>query len=974
MKRLLLVVFALSTGVVAAQQSDAELFQQAERRFQSQDFELALDRYMALVREYPVSQYVPDAQYRIAVSLYRLGRYEEALSRLQRVERRFQSTRYLPLVPFWKGVARYQLGEYPAAVADLSVFLQSDRQEGFRSQALLHRALAQLEAGDQDGSIASLETLVAEAGQPADESYGLALLLGLYVRQDRHADAIALYRTVNPTAVAPEWTSRITLYVAESCAATDQAEEAALLFRRLESADPEIASTAYQRLFVYAQTDVIDDTPQEVLSRAERALSGRTDVLQAFWLNVGVESYQQGRSDLAELYFRRVWDFRQSREISGVVPLYLARLFEQRGRADEAEAVLSEYVDRSDFGGEYTERVLLSLGNLRLRGGDYDAAVSSLQSFVSRYRDSEFYMEAVYQLAFALRAVGRQAEALTAIEREYAAGRVSSGNTRILRLKSRIETELSRPEAALQTLYQYLPLAPEDVAARLDFLKLLFGLDRFDRVVESGRETLSMFPDLEDSTPVAYLQVRYVIGLSYVNLQRYELAVNQFGAMQAVDAGDSVAIRQIHPYALYYDSWSHYRLGDYSAALDGFSRLVEEVPEHELSARSAYLGGWSAFRVNDYQRAAGLLQRVQSYETSDSLAVEAGFLLGRVYAAQGGNEAAAVQFRIVYLDYPRSDYADDAWFEYAEAMVRLNRTDDAVAALDALVREYPASNLAEDAMYRTAELLFGDEQYRDAQEAFFAYRTAYPEGRFVDGALYWGARSRAQLDEGAGALLLWERVIDEFRRSPYRADAMNQAAAVYKQRGEYREALNLLSEMIAAYPEAAVAAEARRRSDELVLLISGLSDREAELMVDIEENRRAATQEGRAAIIELGRIVIYEATSAEVDPSSVVPMLNEVAALSARHPAQAAQARFLLAEYYASVENYLQAGNAFLEAAGIDPQNRDLAAYALLRAAQSYATIGKREEVRALVERLQESFPRSEWITEARRLLREDEE
>lgn len=973
MKRVFLAFLLVTASTVVAQQSADELFQQAERRFSSQDYELALDRYSALVRDYPVSQYAPDAQYRIAVSLYRLGRYREALSRLERVEERFRSTRYLWLVPFWKGIVYYQLDDSNEAVFELSKFLDSSGDEGYRSQALLYRALAHLELAEESLAITSLETLVAEVPDPSDQSYALALLLGLYNQADSPQQTIALYERVTLPSIDAEWRDRVALYAAEAYDATGKREEAALLFRELEGAEPEVASIAYRRLFAYAQAGEIDEEPQDVLRRAEQALAGRTDVLESFWLNVGAESYAQERFDLAELYFRRVWEFRQSRQVSGVVPLYLARLLERRDRGAEAEQVLSEYLSLYGEGGSYRDQVMLNLGALRLRRGNPSAAIEPLQGFVDQFPDSSLYPEAAYQLAYAQRAAGRPQRALATVEAEFVSGRAGAANTRLLRLRSRLESELERPESAIQSLFEYLPLAPTDAAARLEYLRLLYEQERYDRVVEVGRQMLQVTGEAPQLGAEVRFQVHYLVGLAYINQERYRLAVEQLTPVVNASVESDSAVGGLIAYAGYYNAWSSFRLGEYSASLSGFGTLVSTYPRHPLAARAAYLGGWSAFRDGQFERSAELLNKVQTYEVGEELAVETAFLLGRVYAAQRNNQAASVQFRSVALEYPQSAYADDAWFEYAESLVRERRPDDAVAALERLYEIYPSSSLAEDAHYRRAELLYGEEQFRAAQQAFFSYRSTYPDGRYTDGALYWGGQARAQLDEGAGALLLWDRLISEFRDSPYRADAMNQAARVYTERGEYREALNLLSEMKAAYPEAARAAEASRCTDELVLLISGLSAREAELLVTIEQNDRSATSAGRAAIIELGRIVIYEATSAEVEPTAVVPMLNEVAELAEQQPTSAAQARFLLAEYYASLENFDRAGNAFLEVPAIDPANGDLAAYALLRAAQSFSAIGRGEQVQALVERLEESFPRSEWITEARRLLPEEE-
>jgi len=153
-KTLVALIVFLVTALAAAQQTDRELFNEAERRFQSQDYELAIDRYDTLIREFPVSQYIPDAQFRTAVGLYRLDRLDEALGLLDLVERRYRSTRYLGYVPFWRGVILYEQGSYDEALPSLTTFVGATDSGGSESgvqldpelenQALLHKALAEL--------------------------------------------------------------------------------------------------------------------------------------------------------------------------------------------------------------------------------------------------------------------------------------------------------------------------------------------------------------------------------------------------------------------------------------------------------------------------------------------------------------------------------------------------------------------------------------------------------------------------------------------------------------------------------------------------------------------------------------------------------------------------------------------------------------------------------------------------------------
>ncbi|MCK4514432.1 MAG: tetratricopeptide repeat protein, partial [Spirochaetaceae bacterium] len=193
MKKTLVALMALLVAALAvAQQSDRELFNEAERRFQSQDYELAIDRYDTLIREFPVSQYIPDAQFRKAVGLYRLDRLDEALELLDLVERRYRSTRYLGYVPFWRGVVLYDQGRHDEALPALTAFVGATESADpevarqldpdLKNQALLYKALAEITTEQPESARASLVRLLADEITPTDQPYALSLLMSLYVQ------------------------------------------------------------------------------------------------------------------------------------------------------------------------------------------------------------------------------------------------------------------------------------------------------------------------------------------------------------------------------------------------------------------------------------------------------------------------------------------------------------------------------------------------------------------------------------------------------------------------------------------------------------------------------------------------------------------------------------------------------------------------------------------------------------------------
>ena len=139
----------------------------------------------------------------------------------------------------------------------------------------------------------------------------------------------------------------------------------------------------------------------------------------------------------------------------------------------------------------------------------------------------------------------------------------------------------------------------------------------------------------------------------------------------------------------------------------------------------------------------------------------------------------------------------------------------------------------------------------------------------------------------------------------------------------------------------------------------------------IERTDGADSEDGRQAIIELARLAIYEDTATGIDIATVIPLLQEVAAKESADPVSASQALFLLGEHAYHRNEFASAADLYLRAAEVGAVDRDLTALSLYRAATMYSTLGRAAEVRALVDQLEEHFPGSEWLEEARSLVRE---
>lgn len=978
MKRLLLIgLFAsISCVTVFAQSEDRRLFDEAESRFRSGDYEFALNRYDTLLEEYPRSDFVADAQFGRAMSLFQLERYDEALTVFDRVSARFRTTRYIALLPYWTGLTNLQLQRFDLAVEDLGRFLRdAEGSDGVTEQtirdALYYRGVALAVLEDRGRAVEAFADLLARLERPTDNAYTLVLTLSLYSELGRHDELIDLYERVDLEVLSIDDQNRLRVYAAQAYLATDRKDDAEEVYRALTEAEVEIAAVAYQQLFRFAQDRGDEDGLRAVVLDAEQVLADRPDVLAALYLQVGTASFDRGQTDLAEDYLNRVWRRRDVVEIDATAPLYLAEIYLAREDSDAAVAVLSDFL-RGERSGK-RDPALVQLSAILVELGRFEDALRYLDEHRAGYPSSENAGRVAYLDAFSRLSLGRYEEAIRTIDEALVGGYLGELRPKVLRLRARTQRELGEFEAAVQTYRDYLSVVPDDIGAQREYVGVLYTLGRYSQVIRQGQALTEVLQ--AGSSP--YLTNAYYLGLAHLHLQQPSEALPYL--TQVADADPSLVPEAIRPFALYYAGWTAYRLSNFDVTLARMSAYLELSPESDQSPRAAYLAGRSALALGRPVEAEAFIRTLLAYETEE-LREDGVYLLARAQAAQGNNIGAVDTFYRFANDETllAADLADDALFEAAELLERASDPDRAIETYDLLYALFPDAPLADEAQYRKGYVLFDTERYEAALDQFRLYRSElFVGGSFEDAALYWsGEASRSRGDE-AEALFFWNLLIDDHRTSPFRGDALVKSAEIQTLRGEFDSALALYAELLTRYPTLAQSIGAEDKRRELVYLLSGDVTREqAQLLARIRRDG-VESADGREATLAFGReIVRGVGGDASTFEGFAVDRLEDLADLSAEYPDEAAVALSLLAEYYSRrLPGDRRIADYYLEAAEA-AEDPEFVAQMLVAAAGAYAAIGRNEEAGAIAAEIVSRFPDTDWADQARSLIEEqnDEE
>jgi len=959
----LLVLCGLMCVLSLYAQQEDRLFREAERRFQKGDYQFAYSRYEQLIDEFPDSAYVADAKFRQAVIHTYLGRTNEALEMLGRISERYPNTRFYSYIPFWRGYNHFQLGEYSDALDFFTSYIGEDRKtdsgDSLYRDALFYKALCERELQDREQALITVKRLYGLYDSPVEGPRALLLYASLLVETGRFEELYDFFADVPLELLDSEYRYRLSLYRAEALFQEGRMEESEPLFLELLDKVGEIQTTAYKRLFViYGQTGQIGKQ-QEIFDEAQNRLSDRPGLLAEFLLRAGIQQYREGMYELSRSYLRRIWRTVPIEEIDGLVPFYLALIYEQNGDIGEAVELIEAYMQKSD---DNRGDLLYTLGRLESTRENWNRAIELMEQFLGGFPESVHRDAAHYIYAHSLYRSGMYREALAVVQDSFAEGEGAAYDRELLRLRARLYTELNQTERAVQDLREYLPRYPGETDAYVDLVKLYFEQGDYEKLHNIVSEALGVLPDEEMTAGL--LKLKYMDGMTYMKQGEYTTAAEVFSRIEISDM-QTAGLDELVPHFLFYNGWIHYTQGEYDESTGWFARLIDEYPDSVRTDEAVYLNGWAAYAGGDYVLAQRSFGDYSRRDLPQDEKVRGLFMYAKSSAAIGKSEDALLMYRTLYTDYPRSALADDALFEYAALLHSIGRSTDAARTYYSVYTSYPTSPLGEEALFRRGDLLYRSGEYREARDAFYEHRVRYPRGSLVDVSLYWSGHSALKVGQPYGAVLVWEKLVDQYPGSSFYTETLLELARLYTDLGEYQKSVSAYSRYLASNPAEEAGREARVQIDTLKRIMAGQNTREAELTVQLERYGLEDKQ-GIGAALELARLYLYQYPE---KTSEAYDLLRKLQAMEGLERSTAAQTEYLMGEYFRKKSQYGEAASAYARAAVTGTGDDDLVARSLLKAAESAEEAGDFRTARQMVQKLKADFPHTQWVIEGESLL-----
>jgi TolA-binding protein len=518
---------------------------------------------------------------------------------------------------------------------------------------------------------------------------------------------------------------------------------------------------------------------------------------------------QTGKPDSAAVLLYDIVDGMQNKNEQVRALYFLALAVGQLGRRDEKMQYLERASDISPLA-PFADKVRYAYTQLLMEAGNVNGAVVISQDFVKTYPKSPLMPDMLFMLGQAFFSKGESLKAcnfFSEISKSYKNSYVAH-------------------EAVLK----------EGIC--LFKLNLVTGaIDRFEKYIADNPQGGSIDEAL------------YYLGLSYERTGRTDLAVNVFKKL-TLNYPSYPRFMEI----FYRLGKNLYETGKYGEAENAFLNYLDNSRKSDIYYDNAlfYLER-IAYKKGDYSSETEFAENFVSKYPSNRLSPKLLLELAWYYRLSDKPDKAIEKYQTIINGQLRPDFSDSAIFYQADTYVSIDRKDAAVEFLKEIAHRKMHSAWAQAAFYKLSML---HEEWMEPDEAIAWYDSAASVGISPDltvKSLMGMARNYREINRWLDASKVYEKILDDYPKTPFRADVYISLAHVNYLIGKQSEAARNAREGLQF-------AQGKKKTD-ILFFLAGVyeeldNDRALQLYWNIYESPGNSSEQRNDALMKIGEIAM----------------------------------------------------------------------------------------------------------------------
>jgi TolA-binding protein len=346
---------------------------------------------------------------------------------------------------------------------------------------------------------------------------------------------------------------------------------------------------------------------------------------------------------------------------------------------------------------------------------------------------------------------------------------------------AKISYEIGNPyQSVPQVLSGYLDKYPE-TAYKEEIETLLI-----DSYITSKnyKEALSLLKSKGSfENKVAYQKVAFYRGIELYNETKYNEALDMFES-SLKEPRDPVYVAR----ATFWKAETDYNLTNYNEALIGFKEFqLEDEYSNASEAKNLYYNlAYTYFKLKDYLQASSYFKKFISSNSEDKLRQNDAYLrLADGYFVSSKYQDAILAYeKAILLNKIETDYAA---FQKAMSYGYIGKGPTKVSELNTFIDDYPKSGLRDDAMYELANSYVKADNIDRAMLMYDRLNKDYRRSAFISKSLLRQGLVHYNANDNERALSKFKKVAKDYAGSEESIQAVSTARLIYIDLGRVDE-------------------------------------------------------------------------------------------------------------------------------------------------------------------------------------------
>ena len=620
----------------------------ASRYYQEGAFDLANDRVAALLKKFPKTELLPQAELLQAKALYQLGRSADALAALTLPAAQAPDDLKSDLV-FWQAESLLDLNRWPEAEQKYRLLLTLKNDPERQAAANLGLAWALFKQGREKEVQPILQALAQDNGKSGPGQQAQLLLARMALVQGQFKDAIAHLQAILASHPAPGLSFQTSYLLGQAYAANGQ---------------PDLAAQSFQQVTGVIAPDnptSVDAFPKPLVAQA--------------YLGLGRAEHALHQDDLAMLAYGQAFQLTENSAVQMAAFRSFLDSALAAGQLPEAVTKLQEFAKTSPVA---APAALLATASALAEDHQDDKAIGILESLLVAYGKSEWMPAANYELGRLYAEKNRGNQAIAVLQ-----NCLNGTSDPTLQSAARFELGLvllnqTHDYAGAAAQFEKLAPGTDRMAENATYNLLLAqaALNKTDAFQKTKADFAKRFPQSAYQRKVALAQGRLLV---QANEPQDAIAAYQQSLAQSGGGPDEKAL-----FLALADL--QYQTGDLAGTVDTCRLMVKRFPHDSLlAAQRIILLSHEQKKMTDDQAEQALVALMQKTDQTPG-AAEAWFRLGEFYFYRQDYVKAQDAFQQLTTAYPGSPEAPQAYFfagraaaahtDYAAALTLLGKVPD----------------------------------------------------------------------------------------------------------------------------------------------------------------------------------------------------------------------------------------------------------------------------------------------------------